>query len=65
MTFTLTPDFVLNLLKEAAAGNPGPLIEALDPNIKWRIGSEVQDDVAKTGFYVSTAQQYLSFKDWN
>lgn len=53
MPFELKPDFVLNLLNEAAAGNPGPLTEALDPEVKWRIGSETQDDVAKTGFYVS------------
>ncbi|MCJ1405574.1 hypothetical protein MMC11_008802 [Xylographa trunciseda] len=51
MTFKLTPDFISNLLKEAAVGNPGPLIEALDPDVRWRIGSEIQDDVAKTGFY--------------
>ena len=51
--FKLTPDFVFNLLEQAAAGNPVPLTEALDPEVKWRIGSEKQDNVAKTGIYVS------------
>ncbi|MCJ1330083.1 hypothetical protein MMC10_006764 [Thelotrema lepadinum] len=49
--FKLTPDFVFNLLEQAAAGNPVPLTEALDPEVKWRIGSEKQDNVAKTGIY--------------
>lgn len=56
MSFQLTSDFVLNLLVEAAAGNPGPLTEALDPEVRWRIGSETQDDVAKTGCFVSIGE---------
>jgi hypothetical protein len=44
---------VFHLLNEAAAGNPGALAAKLDPNVRWRIGSETQDDVAKTGIYVS------------
>ncbi|MCJ1327865.1 hypothetical protein MMC10_004540 [Thelotrema lepadinum] len=51
MVFKPTPDFIFNLLNEAAAGNPGPLTEALDPEVKWRIATEVKDDVAKTGIY--------------
>ena len=53
MSFQLTADFIFNLLNEAATGNPGPLTEALDPEVRWRIGSETKDDVAKTGVYVS------------
>ena len=52
MSFKPTPDFVFKLLNEAAAGNPVPLTDALEPEIKWRIGSETKDDVAKTGIYV-------------
>ncbi|MCJ1473689.1 hypothetical protein MMC13_002340 [Lambiella insularis] len=51
MTFKLTPDFILGLLNEAAVRNLKPFIETLDPEVRWRIGSEIQDDVAKTGFY--------------
>ena len=52
MSFKPTSDFVFNLLNEAAAGNPVPLTEALEPDIKWRIGSETKDEVARTGVYV-------------
>ena len=52
MPFKLTSDFIFGFLTEAAAGNPGPLIEAIDPEVRWRIGSEIKDDIAKTGIYV-------------
>ncbi|KAI9701404.1 MAG: hypothetical protein M1820_006495 [Bogoriella megaspora] len=49
--FTLTPDYIFNFLNEAAAGNPGPFAEALDPEVRWRIGNESSDEVAKTGIF--------------
>lgn len=52
MAFVLTPDYIFHFLNEAAAGDPGPFAEALDPDVKWRIGSETQDDIAKTGIFV-------------
>ena len=52
MSFKLTPDYIFHFLNEAGAGNPGPFAEALDPEVKWRIGSETKDDIAKTGFFV-------------
>ena len=57
--FQLTPAYVFNLLNEAAAGDPGPLTEAIDPEVRWRIGSETQDDVAKTGIFVSSGPDNL------
>ncbi|KAF2238878.1 hypothetical protein EV356DRAFT_528771 [Viridothelium virens] len=51
MAFVLTPEYILHFLNEAAAGDPGPFAEALDPEVRWRIGSEVQDDIAKTGMF--------------
>ena len=61
MVFKPTPDFIFNLLNEAAAGNPGPLTEALDPEVKWRIATEVKDDVAKTGIYVRARSLLFAF----
>ena len=51
-SFKLTKDFILHFLNEAAAGNPKPLIDAIEPDVKWRIGSEKKDAIAKTGIYV-------------
>lgn len=55
MPVKVTSDFILNLLNQAAAGNPVPLMELLDPEVRWRIGSDTKDDVAKTGIYVSSS----------
>lgn len=52
MSVKITSDFILNLMSQAAAGNPVPLMEALDPEVRWRIGSDTKDEVAKTGIYV-------------
>ena len=52
MSFKLTPDYILDLFNQVTAGNPRPLIEAVDPEVRWRIGSETKDDVAKTGIFV-------------
>ena len=52
MSFKLTSDFIFGLLNEAASGNPEPLMETVDPEVQWRIGSETKDDVAKTGIFV-------------
>ena len=52
MSFKLTPDYIFGLLNDAAAGNLGSLTEALDPEVRWRIGSETKDDAAKTGIFV-------------
>ena len=60
MPFKLTPDYILGLLNEAAVGNPVPLTGALDPEVRWRIGSETKDDVAKTGIYVRTREIFKS-----
>ncbi|MCJ1419972.1 hypothetical protein MMC32_006328 [Xylographa parallela] len=51
MSFKLTPDYILDLFNQVTAGNPRPLIEAVDPEVRWRIGSETKDDVAKTGIF--------------
>ncbi|KAL9096977.1 MAG: hypothetical protein Q9165_000941 [Trypethelium subeluteriae] len=61
MAFTLTPEYILHLLNEAAAANPGPFLEALDHKVRWRIGSEVKDDIAKTGVYVIGNKAYVEF----
>jgi hypothetical protein len=53
MSVKITSDFILNLMNQAAAGNPVPLVEALNPEVHWRIGSDTKDEVAKTGIYVS------------
>ena len=62
MTFKLTVDYIFNLLNEAAAGNPGPLTDALDPEFKWRIGSETKDGVAKTGYFVHSPTPYIGLR---
>ena len=53
MSVKITSDFILNLMSQAAAGNAVPLMEALDPHVRWRIGSDTKDEVTKTGIYVS------------
>ena len=52
MPFELTPQYIVHFVTEAAAGNPGPVIQAVHPEVKWRIGSDTKDDVAKTGHFV-------------
>ena len=52
MSFKLTSDYVNHLFDEAATGNLAPFFGALDPEVKWRIGSDVKDDVALTGVFV-------------
>ncbi|MCJ1295062.1 hypothetical protein MMC34_006623 [Xylographa carneopallida] len=61
MSFKLTSDFIFGLLNEAASGNPEPLMETVDPEVQWRIGSETKDDVAKTGIFV---QLYENRASW-
>ena len=53
MSFKLTPDFVKGLVDQASGGDMGPLIEAIDPEVKWMISSTQKDSVSKTGIYVS------------
>jgi hypothetical protein len=55
MSVKITSDFILNLMNQAATGNPVPLMEALDPEVRWRIGSDTKNEVAKTGVYVSSS----------
>lgn len=55
MPVKITSDFILNMLNQAATDNPAPLMEALDPEVRWRIGSDTKDDIAKTGIYVSSS----------
>ncbi|MCJ1394386.1 hypothetical protein MMC18_007264 [Xylographa bjoerkii] len=62
MSFNLTPDYIFGLLTKAGAGDLGPLLEAVDPEVRWRIGSETQDDVAKTGYFVVGSKAYVEFR---
>jgi len=62
-TFKLTPEWISNLINEVSAGNPVPFLDAIDPEVHWRIGSEKKDDVAKTGVFVSSHSKLAGHHD--
>lgn len=53
MPFTLTHSHVASLFTFAAAGNPGPLLAEVDPDVAWRVGASEDKGAGRAGVYVS------------
>jgi hypothetical protein len=61
MTITLTDSHLRSFLDAASReGNWLPFINAIDPDVRWVIGSEKKDAIRKTGVYVSRSSRFMN-----
>ncbi|KAJ7176212.1 hypothetical protein C8R43DRAFT_914101 [Mycena crocata] len=49
--FTLTHDHVTDILDPASRDDWAPFVSAIDPDVRWVIGSEKKDSTRMTGVY--------------